>query len=233
MDLAQIVPGLGAAAQVGDFIRKVGQMQSASQPMLDLTKQLFPATEAVLNRLPGVREDLVSQNAGRAIRSAAPADLELKAQGGGNAKATPVTPYIRQALRAAVAGDQAGFNDRVGEAVRVKMDLSGGTEADARKAVLSSIKGRNPIRLAVGRELSPDEETRLLGGMSGSQQAAYRQTQGAFKAIDSWTGGGKAPGTGRRRGTRGVRGLRRARQASGLGRRRRARSGLRASIMAA
>jgi hypothetical protein len=211
MDLAQIVPGIGAAAEMGDFVRKVAQTRSIGMNATDLTKRLFPVTEMALNRLPGIREDLVLQNAGRAIRGAAPGDLELKSQGGGNSRLTPMTPYIRRALRSAVAGDQEGFESQIGQATRIKMDMSNGRmdEKAARKAVMASVGGRNPIRLAVGRKLEPDEEARLVGGMTAAQSEAYRQAGDVFAKVGQWGGGGtggkqKTPRTSRKGRTRGL-----------------------------
>ncbi len=211
MDLAQIVPGIGAAAEMGDFVRKVAQTRSIGMNATDLTKRLFPVTEMALNRLPGIREDLVLQNAGRAIRGAAPGDLELKSQGGGNSRLTPMTPYIRRALRSAVAGDQEGFESQIGQATRIKMDMSNGRmdEKAARKAVMASVGGRNPIRLAVGRKLEPDEEARLVGGMTAAQSEAYRQAGDVFARVGQWGGGGagrkqKTPRTSRKGRTRGL-----------------------------
>lgn len=188
MDLAQIVPSIGAAMQVATALQQGVQTRSPVLPMANLTRQLFPASEAILNRLPGLREDLIAQNAARSIRSAAPADLELKdAGGGGNSKATAATPLIRDAIRAALRGDKESFDVAVDKAVQVKMDLGATDESAARKSVIASLRGRDPIRLAVGRSLTADEDARLQGGMSASQKDAFGKSKQAFGRIAEWT----------------------------------------------
>ena len=75
----------------------------------------------------------------------------------------------------------------VDKAVQVKMDLGATDESAARKSVIASLRGRDPIRLAVGRSLTADEDARLQGGMSASQKDAFGKSKQAFGRIAEWT----------------------------------------------
>lgn len=187
LDLMQIVPGLGQIALVTDTAKRIFQTGDAYQPLLDLVRRTAPASEAVLNRLPGQSDLTAANNSVRALRSAIPEGLEARrSDGGALTVETPITPLIRQAVAAATAGDRQRFDQAVAQAVALKVQ-GGATASDARTAVDRSILAHDPVRTVYGKELTPEELTRATAGMTGPQLQAFQQGQSAFARAKAWT----------------------------------------------
>ena len=142
-------------------------------------RQTVPGTDAVLNRLPGVRASDASADAGRAARVAA-GPLELSDKGGQGGTPTKFSNLVRRAEAAAAGGNLEEARSLLEQAAEEKKK-TGGT--DPYGAVKSAIAGRSVDRKTFGRKLTDDEREGLLSRMSDGQRAAYQKAEDANKAL--------------------------------------------------
>jgi len=149
--------------------------------LVNTLRQTVPGTDAVLNRLPGVRAADASADAGRAARVAA-GPLELSDKGGQGGTPTKFSNLVKKAEAAASSGNLEEARSLLEQAAAEKKK-TGGT--DPYGAVKSAIAGRSVDRKTFGRKLTDDEREGLLSRMSDSQRAAYQKAEDANKALAS------------------------------------------------
>lgn len=149
--------------------------------LVNTLRQTVPGTDAVLNRLPGVRAADASADAGRAARVAA-GPLELSDKGGQGGTPTKFSNLVKKAEAAASSGNLEEARSLLEQAAEEKKK-TGGT--DPYGAVKSAIAGRSVDRKTFGRKLTDDEREGLLSRMSDSQRAAYQKAEDANKALAS------------------------------------------------
>jgi hypothetical protein len=147
--------------------------------LVNTLRQTVPGTDAVLNRLPGVRAADASADAGRAARVAA-GPLELSDKGGQGGTPTKFSNLVRRAEAAAAGGNLEEARSLLEQAAEEKKK-TGGT--DPYGAVKSAIAGRSVDRKTFGRKLTDDEREGLLSRMSDGQRAAYQKAEDANKAL--------------------------------------------------
>lgn len=186
-DITASVPGLGTAASVLQYAREIAQTGDLYYPTISFLKKSSQPFEALWNHTARGEAELAGINATRALRSAAPSSIETRQPMGGSVKMTPTTPDVRDALRYAVEGDKAGFDASVDRAVAKKVAAGLDPQA-ARKAVLSSIKARNPETSVFGRKLTDAERAQTLARMTPSQRAAVDKQMNTLANIASWVG---------------------------------------------
>jgi hypothetical protein len=177
LDATRMFAPLGLAADMEQAAMRIYQTGDAVYPLADFTRRYIPLSGAVLNRvIPGEQE---SREATRAIRLAAPADMQTIQSSGPAGRQTPLTPLLRTAVNKAYEGDTAGSKEALDQAVKFRID-HGQTPQDAQKAVTQSFASRDPERLTFGRNLTADERRRLIGRMGDSQAAAYARSRAIF-----------------------------------------------------
>jgi hypothetical protein len=147
--------------------------------LVNTLRQTVPGTDAVLNRLPGVRAADASADAGRAARVAA-GPLELSDKGGQGGTPTKFSNLVRRAEAAAAGGNLEEARSLLEQAAEEKKK-TGGT--DPYGAVKSAIAGRSVDRKTFGRKLTDDEREGLLSRMSDGQRAAYQKAEDANNAL--------------------------------------------------
>lgn len=178
LDASRMFAPLGVAMDLQQAAQRIWQTGDMTYPIADLTRRYVPLSGAVINRaIPG---EIESRAASRAVRLAAPSDMELRQSGGIGGRQTPQTPLIRDAVNAALSGDQQGAKAALERAVQLRV-ANGQTEKEARQSVDQAFKARDPEKLVLGREATPDERQRLLSRMSSSQRRAYLNSRSVFK----------------------------------------------------
>ena len=182
-DITQKVPVLGQAAAFAKAAKTAWQTGDIGYPTADFLRNALPISKFVINALmPG---DAARREAARAVRAAAPSDIELREFAGGlGGKATPMTPLIRDAINSAMEGDTAGYNKAVEKAVAYQMSTGKDRKA-ALKSVESAIAAKDPIQSVVGRTLTPQDENRLLSRMSTKQRRSFLRARSITSGIRS------------------------------------------------
>lgn len=182
-DITQKVPVLGQATAFAKAAKTAWQTGDIGYPTADFLRNALPISKFVINALmPG---DAARREAARAVRAAAPSDIELREFAGGlGGKATPMTPLIRDAINSAMEGDTAGYNEAVEKAVAYQMSTGKDRKA-ALRSVESAIAAKDPIQSVVGRTLTPQDESRLLSRMSTKQRRSFLRARSITSGIRS------------------------------------------------
>lgn len=182
-DITQKVPVLGQATAFAKAAKTAWQTGDIGYPTADFLRNALPISKFAINALmPG---DAARREAARAVRAAAPSDIELREFAGGlGGKATPMTPLIRDAINSAMEGDTAGYNEAVEKAVAYQMSTGKDRKA-ALKSVESAIAAKDPIQSVVGRTLTPQDENRLLSRMSTKQRRSFLRARSITSGIRS------------------------------------------------
>lgn len=182
-DITQKVPVLGQATAFAKAAKTAWQTGDIGYPAADFLRNALPISKFVINALmPG---DAARREAARAVRAAAPSDIELREFAGGlGGRATPMTPLIRDAINSAMEGDTAGYNEAVERAVAYQMSTGKDRKA-ALKSVESVIAAKDPIQSVVGRTLTPQDENRLLSRMSTKQRRSFLRARSITSGIRS------------------------------------------------
>lgn len=182
-DITQKVPVLGQATAFARAAKTAWQTGDIGYPTADFLRNALPISKFVINALmPG---DAARREAARAVRAAAPSDIELREFAGGiGGKATPMTPLIRDAINSAMEGDAAGYNEAVEKAVAYQMSTGKDRKA-ALRSVESAISAKDPIQSVVGRTLTPQDEGRLLSRMSTKQKRSFLRARSITSSIRS------------------------------------------------
>lgn len=182
-DITQKVPVLGQATAFAKAARTAWQTGEIGYPTADFLRNALPISKFVINALmPG---DAARREAARAVRAAAPSDIELREFAGGlGGKSTPMTPLIRDAINSAMEGDASGYNEAVEKAVAYQMSTGKDRKA-ALKSVESAIAAKDPIQSVVGRKLTPQDENRLLSRMSTKQKRSFLRARSITSGIRS------------------------------------------------
>lgn len=243
LDLTGAIPLAGILARFGDAVTKTIQSDDPVLPMMDFIRNTMPYMQPVFNvaAQAGVEPlagEAASRQASRAIRSAAPAEMEKTPATGGGAGGTltPMTGMIRRAVDAAYSGDEEELRNQIEQAVKYQMG-QGKSEDEARRSVAQSIQSKTPARRVLGKLPTEEEETRIVNRMTPTQEEDYNRSKEAFGLIGSVLGKpiplvspGRGGGVARRRPLLGAslfgitrrRGMRRVRGPSlGIPRRRR------------
>lgn len=209
LDLTQMVPSLGIAADIANTGVQIAQTRSLFWPITDLAKRIVPLSKIPINALvPG---DVIRRESMRAVRGAAQPGLELRPQvSGPQARATPMSPLVRDAVNAALVGDRGAFDAAFKRAVKYQTGL-GKTPEDAAKAVENAISAREPIRSVVGRNLTPEEEKTLMGRMTPWGRQSYQRAVGVLRTTPRKARNPMRRGSRKRNAMRGGRSSRRKR----------------------
>lgn len=177
LDATRMFAPLGLAADLEQTAMRIYQTGDMTFPLADLARRYVPLSGAVINRvLPGEQD---SREALRALRLAAPSDMQTQQVGGPAGRQTPLTPLLREAVNKAYAGDTSGSKAALDKAVQFRVE-HGQTQKDAEQAVKQSFAARDPERLTFGRTLEPDERRRLISRMGSSQADAYNRSRQIF-----------------------------------------------------
>lgn len=185
-DVTDLVPMFGLVKDATIAATKIAQTGDPLFPTVDFISRWFPPGVPALRLLPGVEGDIEAKNAARALRVVGPSEgIELAGGGGGQTTQSPASASIRRLISAAYSGDQAGIQSAFDEAVREKAAQG---SPNPEKAVLQAIASREPARVVFGRAITPAEEARLIGRMSGTQRASYSNAQNAFSLINQTLG---------------------------------------------
>lgn len=185
-DAANLIPIAGLVRDVNTAITRTSQTGDPIFPAVDFLNRWLPPVSPVLRLLPDVEGDIEARNAARALRVVGPSEgMELAGGGGGQSVQTPASAAIRRLMSAAYRGDREGIQQAFDAAVREKTAQG---SADPERAVLQSLASREPARMVFGRAITPAEEARLIGRMSGGQRASYSNAQDAFSLINQTLG---------------------------------------------
>lgn len=178
LDASKMVAPLGLIADVEQALKRTVQTGDAGYPLADLIRRYIPLSSAVINRMiPG---EVETREASRALRLAAPADIDIRESGSSTtSRQTPNTPIMRTAIRKAMAGDQEGAKEALDQAVRLRVE-AGQSEADARSSVAAAFQARDPERTTFGRMLTAEERRRTLARMTDRQRTAYLRSRRVF-----------------------------------------------------
>jgi len=174
---------LGQATALARAVQTMVQTGDVVYPAVDFIRTAIPITKTAFNiAMPG---DAARREAARAVRAAAPGDIELKEFGGGvGGKQTPMTPLIRSAINSAMEGDGEGYREAFDKAVAYQVGR-GKTAAEAKKTVESAISAKDPIQSVVGRRLEPVDEARIVGRMSGRQRSSFLRARSLTSSLRS------------------------------------------------
>jgi len=180
-DLSQKVPMLGQATALARAVQTMVQTGDVVYPAVDFIRTAIPITKAAFNiAMPG---DAARREAARAVRAAAPVDIELKEFGGGvGGKQTPMTPLIRSAINSAMEGDSEGYREAFDKAVAYQVS-KGKTAQEAKKTVESAISAKDPIQSVVGRRLEPVDEARIISRMSSRQRSSFLRARSLTSSL--------------------------------------------------
>lgn len=185
-DVSQIVPLFGLAKDLSTTINRIGQTHDVLFPLADFAARWAPPTAPLMRLVPSLAGDIEARNAARALRVVGPSEgIELAGGGGQQASQTPASAAIRRLISAAYRGDEAGIQEAFKQAVEEKRAQG---SPDPERAVLQSLASKEPARVAYGRAITPEEESRLIGRMSGRQRADYEGSRDAFNLINQTLG---------------------------------------------
>ena len=193
-DMNGSVPVLGLVNSIVDTATKVVQSRDPFLPLADWVRKTMPYSRPIFGAaerlgIPPFAGEAAARQASRAIRSAAPADLEkTTASGGGvGGRLTPLSGIMRRALDAAYAGDEAGLKTQIEKAVAYKVG-QGQSEKDARRSVQQSLESRTPSRRVLGKLPTAEEEARIISRMTPAQRTDYERSKEAFATVGRVTG---------------------------------------------
>jgi hypothetical protein len=181
---AEAVPLFSDISNIMNTAQQIVQTGNVAMPMLRLVNDLFPPSQLVTRfAAPG---PLAQSNANRALRSAAPIDVETRQFGGGGGRYTPASPILDRLIQEAYKGNRKGVQAQKDRLVTMYRD-QGMTRKEAERKIRTQVQAKAPDRAVFGRTITDTERARIVNRMSGTQKKAYERAKGAFRILDEET----------------------------------------------
>lgn len=180
-------------SKIKDVISYVGKSSSSGNWMAylpELTKRTFPAMRGVVNRIPGYSGVVEVNNAGVLLQRYAPEEI-LRPPSGGSGFAsgiTPLSPYSRALVDAAMNGDWVLFDQTYAEAVEVARGMG---RPEPERLVQQLYESRNPSRLAFRTAPTAEQINNIMDKMSDGERVRFQDTMARF-AMGSRRMGGRS-----------------------------------------
>ncbi len=178
-DLANSVPLLGTGTRAYQALTRFKETGDPIYPMVDMLRSTIPMSKPLLNRvMPG---DTLRREAQRAVRAAAPSNLEIRQFGGGG-RGSPFQPIIRSTINAYLEGDMQGYNAGYQRAIQYQMGL-GKDRKEAERAVVSALASRDPLTSTVGRNVTEQDEATILRRLTPRQKNAFLRARSLTASL--------------------------------------------------
>lgn len=178
-DLANSVPLLGTGTRAYQALTRFKETGDPVYPMVDMLRSTIPMSKPLLNRvMPG---DTLRREAQRAVRSAAPSNLEIRQFGGGG-RGSPFQPIIRSTINAYLEGDMQGYNAGYQRAIQYQMGL-GKDRKEAERTVVSALASRDPLTSTVGRNVTEQDEATILRRLTPRQKNAFLRARSLTASL--------------------------------------------------